>query len=403
VRAWIAGNGQVLGIAVSTVIVMAGQGITSPILPLYAREFGVSTAVVGLTITAFALARLIVNLPAGALADTRGRRMLLIGGPLILAVGMAGSGLAVGIADLLVWRFVAGVGSAVYMTGAQLYILDVSPPDRWGRNISYNSGALLLGLSFGPAIGGVASEMAGLRAPFFLVGAMALGAGIYGFLRLPEPVRHAETGATDERTAGSVWRLFGSRNLLLVSAVSLVVFATRAGRETLVPLMAIDTFGMSEGQLGGVLGAVALTGFFLVGPAGQAADRFGRKATIVPAGAVATAGVVAIWLAGSTAWFVAALWVLGIGTSLTGPSQYAFAAGAVSEADRGRALGLYRSAGDLGFLAAPPLLGALADATSIDQALVVNAVALGLTILVFAVLAREQRNEPKAGHRPTTP
>ena len=41
----------------ATVLVMAGQGITGPVLPLFAREFGVATSTVGLTITFFALAR----------------------------------------------------------------------------------------------------------------------------------------------------------------------------------------------------------------------------------------------------------------------------------------------------------------------------------------------------------
>lgn len=394
-REWISRNEQVLGIAVSTVIMMAGQGITSPVLPLYARDFGVSTAVVGLTITAFALARLIVNIPAGTMADRRGRRILLVGGPVVMAVGMVGSGLAVGIVDLLVWRFVAGAGSAVYMTGAQLYVLDTSGADRRARNLSYNTGALLLGLSIGPAIGGVAAEFLGLRAPFLLVGAMALAAAAYAYFRLPEPDRHTQQPG-DTAVPGRGWGVLRSRGLLLVSAMSLMMFATRAGtRTTLVPLMAIDDFGMSEGQLGGMLGAIALTGFLLIGPAGHVADRYGPRTTIVPIGALATVGILAIWAAGSTGSFVAANWVLGIGTALTGPAQYSFVAESVAEADRGRALGIYRSAGDLGFLAAPPLLGALADATSFGDALLANAAALGVTTLAFLVLAgRATRGSP---------
>lgn len=394
-RAWFASNEQVLAIAVSTVILMAGQGITSPILPLFARAFGVSTAVVGLTITSFALARLLANIPAGAFADARGRRLLLIVGPLLTAVGMVGSGLAVGIADLLVWRFVAGAGSAVYMTGSQLYILDVSPPERRGTNISYNQGALLLGLSIGPAVGGIVAEAAGLRAPFFLVGAMALGAAAYGYLRLPEPESHSTSVSADQ--GGGGWRIVRSGPLLLISVVSMMFFATRAGtRQTLVPLMAIDAFGMSEGELGSVLGAIALIAFLLVGPAGRASDRFGRKATIVPTGVIAVAGIVAMAMTSSTTGFVVAMWVLGMGTSLAGPSQYAFVAESVPDADRGRALGIYRSASDLGFLAAPPLLGALADATSITHALVVNAVVLGAVTLLFLVFAREPQREGPA-------
>ena len=49
----------------ATFLVMAGQGVVSPVLPLYAREFGVGTTMIGLTITTFAAARLLMNVPAG--------------------------------------------------------------------------------------------------------------------------------------------------------------------------------------------------------------------------------------------------------------------------------------------------------------------------------------------------
>ena len=159
VRTWLRSNERILAICGSTILVMAGQGMTGPILPLFARSFGVSTAVVGLTITVFALARLVLNLPAGAWADRSGRRPLLISGPLILTVGMIGSGLSQTIWQLLVWRFVAGAGSALYMSAAQLYILDISTPDRRGRNLSYNAGALLAGVAIGPVIGGVVAQL----------------------------------------------------------------------------------------------------------------------------------------------------------------------------------------------------------------------------------------------------
>ena len=72
---------RLLVICGSTVLVMAGQGVVGPVLPLFARDFGVGAAVVGLTFTAFGLARLVLNIPAGLWADRRGRRFLLVGGP----------------------------------------------------------------------------------------------------------------------------------------------------------------------------------------------------------------------------------------------------------------------------------------------------------------------------------
>ena len=95
---------KLLVLCFATFMVMAGQGVGGPVLPLYARDFGVSTTVVGLTLTVFALARLILNVPAGLIADRFGRRILLVGGPILTSIGMFGSGFANNISSLLMPR-----------------------------------------------------------------------------------------------------------------------------------------------------------------------------------------------------------------------------------------------------------------------------------------------------------
>ena len=88
--------------------------------------------------------------------------------------------------NTLLWRFVAGAGSAMYMTGAQVYLIDISTPANRARVIAANQGALLLGVSIGPAVGGALAEWFGLRVPFFAVGAASLLTALYAFARLPE-------------------------------------------------------------------------------------------------------------------------------------------------------------------------------------------------------------------------
>ena len=51
------------------------------------QGFGVGAAAVGTTISVYALARLMMNLPAGMLADSYGRKPLLVWGPAITALG----------------------------------------------------------------------------------------------------------------------------------------------------------------------------------------------------------------------------------------------------------------------------------------------------------------------------
>ena len=402
---------QLLMISISTVLVMAGQGVISPILPLFAKEFGVGAAAVGLTLSSFALARLILNVPLGLLSDRYGRRMLLVSGPIVTGIGMVGSGFSQNIEQLLLWRFIAGAGSALYMTGAMIYLADISTPENRARFIGTNQGALLLGVSIGPAIGGLLGEFYGLRVPFFAVGVSALLAAVYAFWRLPETLpaslaeRRGKDGDAGRSPGERAWLgMIKSRDFLAVSFVTMSIFLTRsAGRQTLVPLLSVARFNMSPGMLGGIFAAMSLSNMILVTPAAFAADRFGRKAVLIPGGALLTVGLLMYAGADTFTMFIAASAVLALGQGIDGPAPAAYAVDIAPEDARGLAMGLYRSSGDVGFVIGPPLLGFLADHSSFGWGLAVNAALVAVATLVFAVFARETAGPRRVRIAPPEP
>ena len=70
----------------ANVVVALGYGVVAPVLPQYARHFGVSIAAATFVITAFALMRLIAAPPAGLLVQRLGERRVYISGLLIVAL-----------------------------------------------------------------------------------------------------------------------------------------------------------------------------------------------------------------------------------------------------------------------------------------------------------------------------
>lgn len=380
-------------ITVSTVLVMAGHGVISPVLPLFARSLSVSLASVGLALGIFGLARLVFNVPIGLFSDRFGRRPVLIGGPLVVAAGMLWSALAPDLNQLLIARFVAGAGSAMYMTGAQLYLVDISTAANRARFIATNQGALLAGVAIGPGIGGLVAGAYGLRAPFYVVSAGAVVAGIYALWRIPETNHPHDRPLVPERFGArmrAALSFAASPDFLAIGLVTFAIFSARLGaRGTLMPLLATTRFEMSISQLGGVFTAAALIGLALTAPSAFMADRFGRKATIVPAGLVAAAGMVVMATSASPLILVAGVIVTALGTGIAGPAPAAYAGDIAPPHLRGLGMGLFRSAGDLGFVAAPPLLGALADNTSLGWALVANGALMAFASLTFALVARE--------------
>jgi MFS transporter, DHA1 family, multidrug resistance protein len=388
---------QLLVLCGATFLVMVGQGVVSPVLPLYAKNFGVGASMVGLTLTVFALARLILNLPAGLIADRYGRRVLLIGGPLITSIGMIGSGFADTIWTLLVWRFVAGAGSAFYMSGALIYLIDVAPPDRRARYVATNQWALSVGVAVGPGLGGLVAEQYGLSAPFHVVGGTAILASIYAAFRLPE-TRHLIEDAPPDATAGprvSTWEFARSRRFLIVAVVTAAIFMARAGtRSTLFPLYAADELGWGPGEIGIVFTATAALTLVTLMPSAWAADNIGRRWVILFSGVCGGLGIVIAGATGAAAGFIVGNFVMSLGTGTAGPAPAAYVADIAPAHMRGMGIALYRSAGDVGFLAAPPLLGLLGEATSLTTAMLVSAGLLGGTAILFAIASR---HDPLAG------
>ncbi len=404
---------RLLALCGATFLVMAGQGVVSPVTPLFAKDFGVSTTMVGLTLTVFAAARLVLNVPAGIIADRFGRRVLLIGGPIITSIGMFGSGAAGDIWTLLAWRFVAGAGSAFYMSGALVYLIDIAGPDRMSRYVATNQWALSLGVALGPGLGGLIADRYGLASPFQVVGALAIVAAVYAARRLPETRSMADTsagaddttaeGTTDDApvTSRSAARtLLWSGPFLALAATTMTIFMIRAGaRAVLVPLRADTALGWGPSEIGLVFTLTGAMTLFTLLPAARFADRVGRRHLILFSGVMAGLGPMLIASSTAPTVFVLGNVVMSLGTGTAGPAPSAFAADITPAHIRGLGVAIYRSAGDVGFLLGPFLLGWLSDETSIGTALVVAGALVAAAGAAFMVT---QRHHPAAGPRVST-
>lgn len=417
---------------------MAGHACVAPVLPAFATEFGASAAQVGACLSAFALARLLLNVPSGALADKAGRRPLLVAGPLVTALGMFGCAAAGSLPELLLHRFVAGAGSAVYASGASATLADLSTSANRGRVLGANQAAALAGAAAGPALGGAlvaASAPLGdvaTRAPFLAVGFGCLYAAAHAFRGAPETLRRdvepsvaagtpkppetlrrspAEARRTAEEDDATLDASSASshekshekaekaervrlarRDFFAASGVNAALFFSGSGgRATLVPLLAASTHGFDVAEIGALFSAMALTSLLGAAPAAALADAVPRRRVVFGAMALSSVAVAATAAAPTKELFAGAAVAWAAAHALMGPAPAAYAADVAGpRARRGAALATYRTCGDVGMLVGPVALGAAADAFGAHAALGANGAVLGASALAFRAAASDR-------------
>jgi len=379
-------------------LVMVGLSMVAPILPLYGRSFGVNGALIGLIVSAYPIARLFTNPPAGRLADRFGRYPLLMSGLIFTAVSSVVCGIAPTYLVLLFGRFLAGIGSALFITSAQATVADISTPDNRGRLMSTFQGAFLLGSTAGPSIGGGVAGSGGSRGGFHVYAATTVVAMLWTFLRrttLPvvEPVdQTAVPEAISPRRPSpfAAWRFLSDASFLAICLVTLGQFFIRTGtRTTALPLLGADRYHLSEEAIGGILTLVTLGNLVCVPLAGWMVDNWGRKAAIVPSTMLSGVSILCLTVSPNILWFVVSTILLGVSTGIAGPAPSAYVADLAQGTGIGARLGVYRSFGDIGFILGPIFLGLVSDLTGYGPALAINAVLIIATGTYFALVARE--------------
>ena len=383
-------------IALHLTTVFLNWHIVVGVLPRYALEFGVSLAAAGLLISAFTAARILLNFPAGVLTDRIGRRPLLLGGGVLCALGSLGSGLVPGFNELIVMRFLCGAGGAIAITAQQTIMADLSTRQNRARLMSFNEGIIGIGVALGPAVGGLVAAAYGLRVPFLVAGLGTLLVTIWALLRLPETRGMNAEGAPAKSGEVGVWAGLGTilrdRNYVMIALVGFGTFFTRFGTLfLLLPLLAYsDKIGLSLSEFGLMASAVAGAQALLLPAAGFIADRFGRKALIVPSTVLTGLALVAYGLAPSREWFLVAAGFYAISSGINGPAPGAYLADVAPAHLRGISMGTYRTFGDLAGLIAPIILGIVASTTpNPGLAVAGNGVLVVAMGLAFAALAAE--------------
>jgi DHA1 family multidrug resistance protein-like MFS transporter len=370
-----------------------GFGSIVPALALYARSFGVTQSAIGLAIAAYGLARFLIAVPAGRLADALGRRATLAVGGVVSALGNLLCALAPTYPAFVGARFVAGAGAALVLTTGLIVLADISTPSNRGRMMSVYQGVFIFAVGIGPFPGGLLATHWGLAAPFLAYAATSLLASIVAWLAIPEtrPARPAGLLETAEVSFRAQLRLLTVHpGFLLVSLIALVNAVARTGALfNIIPILARDRLALDPDRIGFGLALASVVGLALAYPAGVLVDRYGRKIIIVPSTILSGVSLVLFLTAPTYAWFLVACAAWSVAMGISGAAPAAYAADTAPGGMNAAALSTYRMLADLGYVIGPIALGLAADLAGASAALASAAVMLTAVALLFARFAPE--------------
>ena len=251
-----------------------------PLLPLLAREYGLSPSAASLSLS-LATAALAVAMPLAAVdSDLRGRKPLMVASLVLTSLLSLLVPLAPGFASLLAARLLVGAALAGVPAIAMTYVAEEVPPAVLGRAMGiYVAGTALGGMSGRIAVG-LLEERLGWRGALFALALANLIVSAWFARALPPSTRFRPSGvprlAALRRFGGVVRRpglfpVLGIPAFLMAGFVSLYNYATFH--------LAEPPWNLTTAQVGWIF-LCYLAGMGGSASLGRLADRAGRGTSV---------------------------------------------------------------------------------------------------------------------------
>ena len=365
------------------------------LLPIWANEFRLTLAQVGVIRTAYSGGMAAFQIPAGLLAERWGERRLLAAGTAVTACGFIVAGQVGGFLSLLLVLLIAGLGSGVqHPLSSSLVSKAYESGSRRTALGTYNfSGDL--GKVAVPAAVAFAAVAVGWRTAAAVYGVVGLvaAAAILGLLaRLTTGMSEPPAAQADlGRPAESGWGIRDLRGFQALTAIGMIDNATRTGFLTFLPF-ALIAKGSSTAGVGTALALLFAGGAAGKFACGLVAERLGVIRTVVLTEAATALGILAL-LPSPLPVALAILPLMGVALNGTSSVLYGTVADLVAANRRSRAYGLYYTLTIMSSALAPSFYGLIGDIAGVSTTLVVVS-ALVLTTIPLCLVLRASVAEP---------
>ncbi|NMG06367.1 MFS transporter [Brasilonema sp. UFV-L1] len=374
-----------------TLIAILGGTIINPALPTIAKFFNVSSEQVSWASTLFQLPGAIVTPIFGVLADTFGRKQVLVPSLLVFAIAGALSGFAQNFSSFLGLRLLQGVGTASLESMQMTLIGDLYSGKKLTSVMGANASLIGMSSALFPLLGGVIGALS-WRYPLLLsLLAIPLALLVLVVLKLPKQQKSAENFQLKPYLKNT-WSSINNRQVLGLMFAVMSHFILQVGAcLTYVPIFAQKFLGASEQFNGVLLASIAVSVALVASQLGFFARHFSEIKLIKISFLV---GAVALFLIPTVhnVWllFIPML-LLGAALGLAFPSIQALLAGLAAQESRAGFMSVNSTVQSIGQTLGPFLAGFIDGNWGTPSVFYINAIFSVLSLVVFHTLLRTEK------------
>jgi MFS family permease len=348
----------VIALALVAAVAEAAYAVINVLaLPVFVDRELQATSYLGLIVGAFLLVESLMKSPMGAVSDRFGRRVLLVGGPIVAAATallIAQVSPPVGpvkLVLLILLRAVDGVAAAAIWPTMFATMADQVEESRRTSAMSVLTVSYMVGVAVGPFLGGAINEQFDSHhAAFYAVSGLFLITAAMAYFLVPRrrtrghgPLPHPETALHWHDLAGA----FARAPMMLLMAF--VVFLAVGLLYPIAALYALERFHLNQAQFGRLFLWPAVLIGVLAMPLGRLGDHWGRARSVHLGLGVAAVSMWALAFLPKTDWLlVIAATCLGLGFVIGVPAWLATVSEVAGERWRGTIIGAVATTEGLG-------------------------------------------------------
>lgn len=277
------------------------------ILPVLMLDFKASEVQVGMAVGATVMAVAIMSPFLGMLSDAVGRKSIIVGALLFLAVPTALIAHSQSIESLTIWRFLQGLSVPGITVVTIAYLGEEFKGHAVAELMSYYVSGSVLGGFLGRFILGHLHEWVGWRIAYYFMAVLTVAGALWVAKTLPTS-QHFVASPKFRTSLTTLGNHLTNRYVVSASLLGFCVLFSLVGCFTFINLhLAQQPYHLTTGQLANIF-AVYLIGVIITPLSTKLLQRFGSVRTIITAVLMSMLGVL-ITLSGP-------LWLILIGISI---------------------------------------------------------------------------------------